>query len=244
MFAAPFVLVPPSEAKRAGGVRASDPGVFDESLARPRREVLAALEGLLSNASTPQLEKKLNVRGPRLDRALDATRQLLDGTAHVLPAWQRFEGVVWSHLEPSSLSGSERRRLLVPSGVYGLSSGEDPVADHRLKMDVRLGTLGPLASFWRPFVTRAVREHVGAVELVNLLPREHALSIETSELPIIEVAFVAHDGRGAAGHGAKAVKGIFARRLLLEGMATLDTFRWEGWRVRRRHDIYQVVAPR
>ena len=209
----------------------------------PRREVALALRGLLTSASTTQLEKKLDVRGPRLVRALEASRQLLDGTARVMPAWQRFDGVVWSHLDPASLPTSDRRRLLIPSGVYGLSTGEDPVADYRLKMDVRLGSLGQLANFWRPFVTRSLIDHVGAAALVNLLPREHASSIEVSQLSQIDVAFVQRDGRGTSGHTAKAVKGVFARRLLLDGLSTLDTFGWEGWQMRRQHDAYQVVAP-
>ena len=239
-----FVLVPPSEAKREGGAQIESPGVFDAPLALPRREVVLALGELLATASTTQLEKQLNVRGPRLVRALEASRQLLDGTERVMPAWQRFDGVVWSHLDPATLPTSDRRRLLVPSGVYGLSTGEDPVADYRLKMDARLGSLGQLASFWRPFVTRALIEHVGAAVLVNLLPREHSSSIEASQLSQVDVAFVQPDGRGAAGHAAKAVKGIFARRLLLDGLTTLDTFHWEGWRMRREQDAFHVVAPR
>ena len=46
----------------------------------------------------------------------------------------------------------------------------------------------------------------------------------------MRVLFVDGVGGTTVGHDAKAVKGILARTLLLEGLDSLSTFEWQGWR--------------
>ena len=243
----PFVLIPPSEAKAEGGSRGARVGVFDDDLGSARRHVIGALAALRAAESAAGLEKVLKVRGPLLERAVSAIEHLADGDALLMPAWRRYIGVVWLHVDPATMSPTHRRRLLIPSGLYGVTTGGDYIADYRLKMDTVLPPLGGVAHYWRPYVTSALAAHVKGSVVVNLLPKEHQSSIDWSELghdcQIVNVSFVQADGRGAAGHAAKAVKGIVARVVVDEGLAAVDGFRWEGWRARRSKEGLLIVAP-
>lgn len=243
-----FVLLPPSEAKTDGGAPNGLGGQFDAELAPARREVVTALGTLLETSSRPKLEKALGVRGALLERALLSTRAIVEGVADTLPAWQRYSGVVWTHLEPATLSESQRRQLLIPSGLYGVTSGVDRVADYRLKMSASLAPLGKLASYWKPRLTPVLEKSLRDATVVDLLPHEHEAAFDFERLRdscvVRTVAFVQRDGARAAGHDAKAVKGEVARTLLRDGWDGLEDFRWNGWRSRRHHESLRIVAPR
>jgi len=211
--ALPIVLLPPSEGKAAGGRGAWDPAS-------------GAFGGLAAQRAV-------------VARALD--RSLLDG-APVLPAWQRYTGVVWQHLDPGSLSPAARRRIVVVSGLLGLVRGDDPVPDHRLKLSVTLGRLGRLDRWWRPVLTDALRAHAGRRPVWDLLPNEHAAAVVLEGVRCTRVRCVTADGAGAAGHAAKAVKGIAARTILERG--DLGALAWQGWRAERiDDDTVRVRAP-
>ena len=247
MAAQPLVLVPPSEAKTPGGSRAGARGIFDEVLADDRREVIATLAATLHAAPLRRQEIILNARGPLMERALLATYDLAAGTARLRPAWMRFSGVVWKHLDPASLMPAARKRLLIPSSVYGLTSGEDRIADFRLKMNVGVGELGTLASFWRPRLTPILAVHVRTAPIVSLLPKEHEMAIDLDAIgasrKVVRVVFADDAGSATVGHDAKAVKGILARALLSDGLGVLSSFEWNGWRAHVRDGVTHIVAP-
>lgn len=243
----PFLLLPPSEAKAEGGSKGTKVGEFDHHLDGARRHVIEALAALRATQSSAALEKVLKVRGPLLQRAVNAIGHLEDGDALLMPAWRRYVGVVWLHLDAATMPPAHRRRLLIPSGLYGVTTGGDHIADYRLKMDATLPLLGGVAHYWRPHVTSAMAAHVEGSAVINLLPKEHQSSIDWATLDqgcqVVNVSFVRADGRGAAGHAAKAVKGIVARAIVDEGLAAMDGFRWQGWRARRSEEGILIVAP-
>lgn len=191
--------------------------------------------------------KVFGAKGELLEHALAITEQLIDGTAPTLPAVKRYDGVVWSHLEPDRLDQAQQARIVVPSAVVGLSAGTDPVPDHRLTFTVSLPGLGRLDRWWRPHLTDALIARADGVTVVDLLPNEHAAALDMERLgdkvDLVRVRFVAADGRRAAGHGAKAVKGRVARVVLEKGPQALTRFAWQGWRVRRHPDGYEIIAP-
>jgi cytoplasmic iron level regulating protein YaaA (DUF328/UPF0246 family) len=163
-----------------------------------------------------------------------------------MPAWERYNGVVWQHLDPATLDDDVRRRVLVPSGLYGINCGCDAIADYRLTMKVILGDLGNLANFWRPTLTRWIEE-ISEATFVNFLPQEHDAAIaETLTLSerTVRISFLRHGGAGVVGHDAKAVKGVVARMVLEHGVASIDGLRWKGWRGRLYRGHYEVRAPR
>ncbi len=268
----PLVLLPPSQAKTPGGRGRYSPrsGVF-RRLAPARTELAEALAAVLPEPPPPLAQnlrrigpedsaaqnlrrigpdkaaKLLGARGELLEHALAVTAELVTGTAPKLAAVERYDGVVWSHLDPGALTIDQQARIVVPSAVMGLSAGTDPVPDHRLTFAVSLPGLGRLDRWWRPHLTEALIRHADGATVVDLLPNEHAAAIDFDALgakvDLLRVRFVAADGRRAAGHGAKAAKGRAARAVLLKGPQALARFSWEGWRSRRTPDGYEIVAP-
>lgn len=216
-------------------------------LYEPRRQVLVALGDFVTRAAPRELEVTFNARGVLLERAIQATNAVVSGSAPVTPAWRRYEGIVWNHLDPTSLTPAQRRRVIVPSGLYGLLSSEDPIADYRLRMNVRLKPLPSLAQFWRPLVTPLLRDRAKNQTIVNFLPQEHAASVDFHRLgesnDVVNVHFVASDEKRAVGHDAKAIKGVLARHVLTEGLDEIESVEWRGWCVRREGSDVVVAAP-
>jgi cytoplasmic iron level regulating protein YaaA (DUF328/UPF0246 family) len=131
--------------------------------------------------------------------------------------------------------------------VYGITTGEDRIADFRLKMNVGVGSLGTMGSFWRSRLTPILAAHVKTAPLVSLLPKEHEMAIDLDELSksrkVVRVVFSDDGGSATVGHDAKAVKGVLARALLLEGLGVLASFEWNGWIAQFRDGVTHIVAP-
>lgn len=167
----------------------------------------------------------LGVSGRLLERARAANSSLVG--APCLPAWQRYTGVVWDHLDLSSMTAAERRRAVssihVVSGLAGLVRADEPMPDYRLKMAATLAPLGPLARWWRPVVTESLVAVARGSIVVDLLPQEHrgAIDWEVLGASVQRVDLVAKKTGAAGGHNAKAAKGLFARHVL--DMGDVDT---------------------
>lgn len=238
-----IVLVPPSEGKAGGGRGRVDIGAGP--LGERRRNVVAAMAEELT--AGPSSWPRLFGHGGTIgERSAAAWQALADGEARALPAWRRFTGVVWTHLDPATLAASARRRLVVPTALLGVSRGDEPVPDFRLKLSVSVTGLGRLDRWWRSDVTAALVA-TGRGPVVDLLPAEHAAAIDWPALAarrrVVRVAFVAPDGRAAAGHAAKAVKGIVARTVLVDGLDTIDGFEWQGWKGSSSAAGFALQAP-
>ena len=213
-----FILLPPSEGKALGGVPRSrwspQQGAFGSSLGTLRHSVIAALSGENGGSST-----LLGVSGKHLERAQSANLALLGAPS--LPAIERYTGVVWGHLDASTLSDRHRhyalKHIIVISGLLGAVLASDPTPDYRLKMGGRLPPLGTMSKWWRHSVSDAINEHSAGELVVDLLANEHREAFH----PDGEVlrGFVAidimtkKDGK-AGGHDAKAAKGLLTRHLL------------------------------
>lgn len=203
-----------------------------------------ALDGAVDDSA---LSKLLGVRGALLDDAVEASRRLAHGRPLLLPAWQRYTGVVWSFLDPGTLRGDQRERILIPSGVYGLTTAEDPIADYRLKLSVALPGVGGLARFWRPHVSRSLAASAVGATVVEMLPDEHVAAIDldaiSEQADVVRVSFIDRSGSRSVGHAAKAVKGIAARTVIEDGIDALSGLRFEGWKARRVPSGFEIVAP-
>ena len=233
-----LVLLPPSEGKElAGDARkpwGPESGVFGRRLDARRAEVarrLAAVKG--GDAAL------LGVKGAHLDRARHANSHLLGAPS--LPAWRRYTGVVWDHLDLSSLSAEARKeatkRILVPSGLAGLVRADDPLPDYRLKMGARLAPFGAMSAWWRPDLTDALAAFARGRAVVDLLPQEHRGAIIAERIPgLVRVNLVSKSGGVVGGHNAKAAKGLLARHLLASRGPSLAR-RVSSF----RHDEYEAV---
>ncbi len=241
---AAHLLLPPSEGKAPGGTFRRRRGSFPQLLSK-RAAVAEALADACADVG--QASKLLGARGDLLDRALEALTDLVEGTAPTMPAWRRYTGTVWQHLDPATLPDEARARLLVPSALMGITTGTDPVPDHRLRFSASLPGIGRLDRWWRNELTDALIDHLAGGLVVDLLPNEHAAALDWTRLaaavPVVRVQFVSADGARAAGHAAKAAKGRFARAISTRGLEGARRFRWQGWHAQRRGDGIVVFAP-
>jgi uncharacterized protein len=212
-----ILLLPPSEGKAEDGV-ASRPwtaklGVFGVALETPRTQIIAQLRKEKGGA-----QKLLGVSGAHLTRAQSSNMQLVG--ASCLPAWQRYTGVVWDHLDLASLTATQRnaftKRIIVPSGLLGLVRADDLIPDYRLKMGARLAPFGTMSKFWNEAITDALVAVVKKKVVVDLLPNEHRAAINWDLLDnVVRIDLVSHSGAVVGGHNAKAAKGLLARHLLV-----------------------------
>ena len=231
-----LVLLPPSEGKADGGRGrwAPDAGRFP-ALASARTAVVDAYVATMARDA----ERVVGTSGPIVERARLAAAALAAGTAPTLPAHRRFTGVVWEHLQPADLPAAALRRVVVVSGLCGLLAGTDPVPDHRLKLSVSLDGLGRLDRWWRPVLTEALTTLARRRRVWDLLPKEHAAAIDLTAVRTVRVRF-----EGDTGHAAKAVKGAFARAVLLGGDDAVPAFAFHDWRAAwDGEDVVVTKAP-
>jgi len=244
----PILLLPPSEGKEPGGTTAVSPDFFDHDLAKARRVVKAALNAELKSLTPKRAEAIFKARGELAERAVQATKAYVANRAAVLPAYERYSGVVWAHLDPSSMRASERKRIWIPSALYGMTTANDLIVDYRLTFLVALGGVGNLAKFWCEPLSQAIAKKAKGRVVVDLLPNEHRAALDDEILggaiERVRVDFVTANGKSVAGHNAKAVKGIVARTILEGGIDDLTRFRWNGWRGTKAGAGFEVRAPK
>lgn len=225
MGATPFViLLPPSEGKASGGNEKSpwmcESGAFGDLLGDYRCEVATQLRAVKGGD-----QKLLGVKGIHLEHAQESNRSLLGSPS--LPAWQRYTGVVWDHLDLASFVGASRtaatKRIFIPSGMAGLVRADDPLPDYRLKMGARFAPFGTMSGWWRDDLTDAFASHVRKALVIDLLPQEHKAAFNWDALPhTVRIDLVSKKGAVVGGHNAKAAKGLLARHLLQSGTTPLS----------------------
>jgi uncharacterized protein len=212
-----LLLLPPSEGKAKDGdssrMWAPRLGAFGSVLETSRAQIVVQLRKEKGGT-----QKLLSAGGALLNRA-QSSNMLLVG-APCLPAWQRYTGVVWDHLDLASLTATQRnafiKRIVVPSGLLGLVRADDQIPDYRLKMGARLAPFGTMSKWWRDTITDALVTAVKKRPVVDLLPNEHRAAINWDLLDnAVRIDLVSHSGAVVGGHNAKAAKGLLARHLLV-----------------------------
>jgi uncharacterized protein len=209
------ILLPPSEGKAPGGTRPTwkpGSGRFGRKLSSTRAQVASALAAIDGGDA-----RLLGVGGAHLERARAANASVVG--APTLPAWQRFTGVVWGHLDVAGLDPAARQRasdrIVVVSALAGLSALDDPLPDFRLKMSANPGGLGRVASLWRPVLSPVLNAAARGGLVVDLLPAEHAAAWDPDPVgcEVASVDLIDDAGR-RVGHAAKAAKGLLAAELV------------------------------
>lgn len=210
----PLLLLPPSEGKAAGGtgpaLKLKD--LTFAELAEARKEVLVALDNLPDAA--------YGVKGAALEKAKQANAAVRK--AKTLPARERYTGVLYDALDCGSMKTKEMKllaqRVVIFSGLFGAVSTSDFIPDYKLKMSATLKPLGKLSTFWKPYLTEALRPYCENETVWNLLPNEH--NVAWSPPPsarIITVKFLDDDGKGnltTVSHWNKLLKGSLVRWLI------------------------------
>lgn len=146
-----LILLPPSETKRTGGVvTATDrPLQHHQRLSEARSRVRSALEHLSRDDDAAAKSLKLGVKA----RGEIAHNRAL-GSSGLLPAGERYSGVLYDALDVPSLDTAARdwldTHVAVQSALFGLISVADEIPAYRLSASSRLPALeGGLKAVWR-----------------------------------------------------------------------------------------------
>jgi cytoplasmic iron level regulating protein YaaA (DUF328/UPF0246 family) len=216
-----LVLLPPSETKRDGGTRSRSLELASlrfPHLASERAAVLAAVDAL---SADPVLASAALGLGPKL--AFEIERNRLLATSPVMPAIERYTGVLYDGLEAQALSAAERewvdRHVLVNSALFGLIGAGDEIPAYRLSHDSRLAGL-PLKKHWRMSLADVLATQTGL--LLDLRSESYAalgpLPARDDAVYLRVVTQTETGQKKALNHFNKKGKGVFVRRLAAAGI--------------------------
>jgi cytoplasmic iron level regulating protein YaaA (DUF328/UPF0246 family) len=138
----------------------------------------------------------------------------------VLPAIERYTGVLYDGLDATTLSPEARqfaaRHVVVHSALFGMLRADDPIPAYRLSHDSRLPGLR-LRSHWREAVTAALTSQSG---LTLDLRSESYAALGPAPAGTWYVRVLSEDERGrqtALSHFNKKAKGEFVRAVVEGG---------------------------
>lgn len=225
-----LLVLPPSETKRGGGV---DGTTLDlaalgfPQLTPQRRKSIAALRALSRNLQAAAGGLRLGA-GQRFE--IDRNRTL--GSSPVMPAVERYTGVLYEGLDAETLPPAARvfaaDHLLIGSALFGLLRADDPIPAYRLSHNSRLPGV-VLRKLWAEPVAAQLAAQPGL--LLDLRSESYvALGPAPSGSWYLRVLSEDDGGRRTAlSHFNKRAKGEFARALSESGVDhdTVDSLL--GW---------------
>ena len=227
-----LVLLPPSETKREGGPESTHLDLAALSfpdLTSARKRAISATRRLASNLKAAAQVLKL---GPKQSTEVLRNRQLT--TSPVLPAIDRYTGVLYDALDAASLTAEARafarEHLAIGSALFGMLGALDPIPAYRLSHDSRLPGVR-LKELWREPISRALVERSGLI--LDLRSEAYAALgpiPDRSDAVYVRVVSEGADGRRQAlNHFNKAGKGELARKLLTAGIDHPDVESLLAW---------------
>jgi cytoplasmic iron level regulating protein YaaA (DUF328/UPF0246 family) len=205
-----IVLIPPSETKAEGGAGVLEPAALGFPALRGRRRTAQAALRRVPLRDAPSVLKL----GARTAHEARWNRELTTGP--VLPAIERYTGVLYDGLGAASLAPAARawvdEHVVIASALFGLLRAADPIPLYRLSGSTFLPDL-PLKAHWRG----AVAEALAATGEWVLDARSEAYvalgaAPAGSAFLLVETA----DGR-ALNHFNKHAKGALVRALAESG---------------------------
>jgi uncharacterized protein len=210
-----LLLLPPSETKRDGGKAGTAlelTALSFPSLHETRERVLAAFERMMANPTTASTALAL---GPT--QAHELERNISVRSSAVMPAIERYTGVLYDGLDAATLSASARRfassHLAIHSALFGLVLADDRIPAYRLSHNTRLpGTT--LSSSWKSPITTALAERD---EFVLDLRSESYAALGPAPQGSVTIRVVTESPTGvrkALSHFNKKAKGEFTRAVV------------------------------
>ena len=220
-------LIPPSEGK--GKIRPQNI-TFEDTNFRFREHV----DHVISLLELIDDEDLRSVYGTSNEKALQFHRQNQNiFKSKCALAIERYTGVVYEHIDWSSLSKESRKfmekNIYIFSGLFGLLTPDTLIPDYKLKMNVL-----SLKNLWKPIISESLE---GEDMIFDLLPQVHRKAYTPTKNTIQIDFLVKKQGKtSAAGHFGKAVKGQFIRFLAQNQIKKTkdfskfeyDGFKWDG----------------
>jgi cytoplasmic iron level regulating protein YaaA (DUF328/UPF0246 family) len=228
-----LVLLPPSETKRDGGADGSSLRLDALRFPELRSTRLQALDGL----RTLSADREASIRALKLGRTQhdEVDRNRAIDSSPLLPAVDRYTGVLFDALDAPSLTGAARafaaEHLVIHSALFGPIGALDPIPAYRMSHDSRLPGLS-MKQHWAAPVATALGAAAHDDQLVLDLRSEAYVHLGPAPAGSWFVRVVAEgpDGtRRALNHFNKKGKGEFVRALLGAAIDHPDLDALLGW---------------
>jgi len=213
-----LLLLPPSETKRDGGVDglALDLSMLGfPALTVPRRTAISALKKLSRGVSGSMAALGL---GPTQRFEVERNRVLT--VSPVMPALDRYTGVLFDGLDFASLSADERAfadgHVAIHSALFGVIRALDPIPAYRLSHNSRLPDLS-LRRLWASPVRAVLAAEAGLT--LDLRSESYVALGPAPQARYVRVVSENASGRRVAlSHDNKRAKGEFARAVIASGI--------------------------
>jgi uncharacterized protein len=207
-----YILLPPSEGKNDAPGR----GVFSDR----HPELLEAARPVLRHLKKLKAGERPKFYGVKdLEKARAAHKLNLGVTeAPVLPAVERYTGVVYDHIGLDSIACGPRakKRILVVSGLFGLLHGTDGIPRYKQPINPWL------TRYWKSINGERLQSIAKGAPVLDLLSQSYQKAVDYPGRIVID--FRVQGGKKAAGHFGKAIKGRFVRFLLENGIQDIADF--------------------
>lgn len=241
-----LILLPPSEGKTRPE---SGPSLDLSNLSSPelnpvRQQLLNALRKV---SGTKNAAKVLGL-GPKLHGELEHNQRLLE--APTARADEIYTGVLFSELEPASLTPAAKTRLservAMASALFGLVRPSDQIPAYRMSGSVTLPRLGTVSSRWKPVLPQTISRLADGGLVVDLRsgtyvalgkPDKHITSTT------IRVLHESNGTRSVVSHFNKATKGRIVRQLLTENVEATGINQF-GAALRDLGYVVEIDGPR
>ncbi|MGN6197621.1 YaaA family protein [Humibacter sp.] len=216
-----LILLPPSESKRAGGRGRARLELADlrfPELLAEREQTARALVHVATSGDRDEAAKALGIPRTLVDE-LDTNAAIFN--APVMPALDRYTGVLFDALDAPTLPQEARRHLgrtaAIHSAVFGPIGALDRIPDYRMSATSRLPGIR-LRSLWASAVTAALAQVAGPI--IDLRSEGYvALGPvgDRDDTAFVRVVTEGPDGtRRALNHFNKHAKGMLVRAFALE----------------------------
>ena len=227
-----LVLLPPSETKRDGGDadRALDfTALRHPQLTPQRRTTVSALKKLSRSVSASSAALGL---GPT--QRLEIERNRVLDSSPVMPAIDRYTGVLYDGIDAATLDDTARRwiveHVLINSALFGLVGAGDAIPAYRLSHDSRVPDL-PLKKHWRTANAAVLAATAGLI--LDLRSESYAalgpLPVQDDAQYLRVVTQTESGAKKALTHFNKKGKGVFVRRLAEAGIDHPDVASLLRW---------------
>jgi len=214
-----LVLLPPSEAKRPGGVGVSiDKAAVIWAALDPARDIV--IEALVKLCQDDEMAAKALKLGETNKKDIHANLEIM--TSATMPALARYTGVLYDALGYDELStmALERaqKQMFIQSALFGLVPAMEQIPYYRLSAGSSLPGVS-LSKLWT-----AAHESVWPRLTGQILDMRSRAYVALNPVPKNKESFFvevldANSGR-ALNHFNKKAKGAFARATLETGLAT------------------------
>lgn len=231
------ILLPPADEKVSGG-NSLAPKMFDRrsshtfnyfvGLNPERRQVVEALNILGELGG--DLSTELGVTEDQVEHALMCNADVM--SSPLMSALDRYHpGVMYAAMDFENLPTGAQRRLLehgvVVSPLFGLLRPDDLIPEYYLAIEAELPTIGSVADFWTPFVSKTLNDLLVDQFVWNLLPEKYSAlwELDVSPLGLVDVGFFTKVKKKLVpvAEGLDELRGVFVNQLVRGSSNSVDS---------------------